>query len=102
MVDIKTLKNELNITYQTDESIEQKLSGILSRSQKIIRDYAGLYESEMIDEADEELLLNLCRYIWNGAYEDFQKNFSAELLQIRAKYAVRRMTEDERENETVS
>lgn len=102
MVDINALKNELNITYQTDLAIEQKLTGILSRAEKIIKDYAGISGEETLDEADEELLLNLCRYIWNGAYEDFQRNFSAELLQIRAKYAVRRISEDEGENESVS
>lgn len=102
MVDVKVLKNELNITYQTDTEIEQKLEGILRRSEKIVKDYAGISAEETLDEADEELLLNLCRYIWNGAYEDFQKNFSAEILQIRAKYAVRRIPEDEGENESVS
>lgn len=102
MVDVKALKNELNITYQTDLAIEQKLNGIISRADKIIKNYAGISEKETLDEADEELLLNLCRYIWNGAYEDFQKNFSAEILQIRSKYAVRRISEDEGENESVS
>lgn len=93
MITVESLKNYLNITYKTDHSIEQKLDGILQRAREIIRDYAGIPAGEEFDGADEELIYNLCRYIWNGAYEDFRRNFSAELIQLRAKYAVK---EDEK------
>lgn len=102
MLDVNAVKNELNITYQTDLAIEQKLAGILKRAVKILGEYAGIPDGEELDEVDEELILGLCRYIWNGAYEDFQKNFAAELFQLRAKYAVRGISENEEKNEPVS
>ncbi|MCM1334289.1 MAG: hypothetical protein NC084_11985 [Bacteroides sp.] len=94
MIDVSAVKNELNITYETDLAIEQRLSGILRRSEAIIREYAGIGEDEPFDDADEELILNLCRYIWNGAYEDFARNFASELLLLRAKYAVKEVGEN--------
>ena len=82
------LKNYLDITWE-DEGTDEKLAGILERARGILSDYAGTALS-FEDRQEQQLLLDLCRYIWNHALEEFEENFRPQLLMLRAKYAVRR------------
>ncbi len=82
------LKNYLNITWDED-FLDKKLESIISRAVPIISDFAGYdFTAETIIGAEKQLLLDLCRYIYNNAYEDFAVNFSSELVALRNKYAV--------------
>jgi hypothetical protein len=84
---LDTLKNYLDITWQ-DEHTDAKLSGILARAQTKICAYAG-YDLEFTEGTDElQLLLDMCRYVYNNASEDFETNYLADLLMLRAKYKV--------------
>lgn len=82
---IDKVKNYIDITWN-DKETDLKIEGIVKRATNILYKYAGtLFEIE--DESDEEqLLLDLCRYIYNHAYEDFKVNFRSELIMLRAKY----------------
>lgn len=86
---VDELKNYLDITWQ-DEGTDKKLSGILERGQHILQSYAGCELS--FEGSEKQLLLDLCRYLWNHAYEDFARNFHSELLMLRA---MRRVAADE-------
>ena len=83
---IDKVKNYIDITWQDDDLTEKKVEGITKRAIKILQSYAGT-EIDLDEDSDEEqLLLDLCRYIYNNAYEDFKINFRSELIMLRAKY----------------
>lgn len=82
------LKLYLDITWE-DVHTDAKLSGILSRAMTKMRAYAG--KSDLVfEEGSEELqlLLDMCRYVYNNASEDFESNYLPDLLMLRAKYKV--------------
>ncbi len=92
---LETLKNYLRITWDDPET-DKRLSGILTRAEHILSSFAGV--KIIFDDSNPvecQLLLDLCRYIYNEAYEEFKVNFSAELISLRAKYAVKEMSENE-------
>lgn len=93
------LKLYLDITWE-DEHTDAKLSGILSRAMTKMKAYAG--NSDLTFEAGSEelqLLLDMCRYIWNNASEDFEDNYMPDLIMLRAKYRTEAVTgEGETEN----
>lgn len=85
---LDTLKNYLDITWQ-DEHTDAKLSGILARAQTKLCAYAGAADLSFTEGTDElQLLLDMCRYVYNNASEDFETNYLADLLMLRAKYKV--------------
>ena len=91
------LKRYLDITWE-DVHTDAKLSGILSRAVTKLRSYAG--NSDLAFEAGSEelqLLLDMCRYVYNNASEDFETNYLADLIMFRAKYMVEAVKADESE-----
>lgn len=97
---LEMLKNELDITWD-DPQTDRKLSDILRRAESTLNEYAG----EPIDFTDEttweaQLLLDCCRYMWNHAFEDFETNFRAQLISLRAKRQVRDYAASESNAET--
>ncbi|MGN0612403.1 MAG: phage head-tail connector protein [Porcipelethomonas sp.] len=98
---LKELKNALRITWD-DEDSDSRLSGILERAKGILSSYAG--KELAFDDTqpfEKQLLIELCRYIDNEALEDFSINYAAELLQLRAKYAVDESGEENEEVQTL-
>lgn len=96
---LDTLKNYLDITWQ-DEHTDAKLSGILARAQTKCCAYAGVRELDFADGTEEQqLLLDMCRYVWNNASEDFEGNYLPDLIMLRAKYKVEAVNADESETE---
>lgn len=84
---IDTLKDYLDITWD-DSHTDAKLGGILARAQDKLCAYAGSDSVEFGDgTTEQQLLLDLCRYTYNNASEDFEQNYKADLLMLRAKYA---------------
>lgn len=93
------VKNYLDITWD-DEGTDKRIEGIMKRAAAILSEYAG--ETLAFDETQEcekQLFLDLCRYIRDNAYEDFKVNFSAELIELRAKFAVKGMETDDEVSE---
>lgn len=82
------LKNYLDITWDDDDT-NKKISQLLDRALKIIKGYACNQEIDYtVDLFAKQLLFDLCRLIYNNAYEDFGTNFAGELLLLRAKYRI--------------
>ena len=80
----------------TDQHTTAKLNGIISRAQSKLAGYAGcaVSELELSEESTEkQLFLDLCRYIYNNASEDFENNYRADLIMLRAAHA--EVSEDE-------
>ena len=91
---IDTLKDYLDITWD-DLHTDAKLGGILARAQAKICAYAGVESLDFADGTDEQqLLFDLCRYVYNNASEDFEDNYRADLIMLRAKYNTEAMTDE--------
>lgn len=84
-VSIETLKTYLDITWN-DPHTNTKLEGILARAQQMLCAYAGSELTFAENSAEAQLLLDLCRYIYNNASEDFADNYRADLIMLRANY----------------
>lgn len=84
------LKLTLDITWE-DDLTNRKLAGILSRAKTELNEYAGAEIDFQGETAERQLLLDLCRYIYNNAAEDFETNFKGKLIALRAKYMVEAM-----------
>lgn len=90
---LEILKTYLDITWQ-DEHTDAKLSGILARAQTKCRAYAGVDDLAFPDGSEEQqLLLDMCRYVWNNASEDFEDNYLPDLLMLRAKHRTEAMAD---------
>lgn len=86
MLLIETVKNYLDITWN-DPHTNAKVEGILARAQAKIRAYAGKPDLDFADGTEEQqLLLDLCRYVWFNVPEDFEANYRHDLIILRAKY----------------
>lgn len=91
---IDTLKNYLDITWD-DPHTNAKLEGILARAQAKIRAYAGKSDLDFADgTAEQQLLLDLCRYVWFNVPEDFETNYRHDLIMLRAKYQTEAMQDE--------
>ena len=87
------VKRYLDITWD-DAHTDEKISGILARAQNILCAYAGAELGFANDSAEGQLLLDLCRYIYNNASEDFEDNYRADLIMLRANYQTEAMDDE--------
>jgi hypothetical protein len=78
---LEAVKNYLDITW-TDDAGDTKLSGIILRGMKYLNNIAGTELDYTEEDRPRELLFDYCRYVRSHALEDFQKNFSHELLSL--------------------
>lgn len=93
---IDDVKTYLDITW-TDQHTDAKLTGIISRAQNKLAGYAGCSVSDLdlaTESVEKQLFLDLCRYVYNNASEDFENNYKHELIMLRANHAVE-VTDDE-------
>ena len=84
---IDDVKTYLGITW-SDPHTESNVTGILARAQTKLRSYAGATLDFNTESSEKQLLLDLCRYIYNNASEDFESNYKHELVMLRANHAV--------------
>lgn len=91
---IDTLKTYLDITWN-DEHTNTKLTGILSRAQAKMCAYAGADLTFDDGTEEQQLLLDLCRYVWFNVPEDFETNYRHDLIMLRAKYQTEVMPDEE-------
>lgn len=99
MVLIEALKIYLDITWN-DPHTNAKLEGILERAQAKINAYAGTTLSFEDGTVEQQLLLDCCRYIWNNASEDFEDNYRADLLLLRAQKMTEVLTDESETEDT--
>lgn len=90
---IDDVKTYLGITW-SDPHTDSNVAGILARAQSKMYDYAGTTLDFNTESSEKQLLLDLCRYIYNNASEDFEDNYKHELVMLRAEHAVE-VTDDE-------
>ena len=93
------VKDECGITW-SDEDTDRKVNGIIVRAKAILNRYAGEPCDYDADGAERQLLLSLCRYIYNSAYEEFNDNFSEEINALSSRHETLRAMEAETDDST--
>ncbi len=88
---IDDVKSYLDITW-SDPHTDTKIAGILARAENRLRSYAGAEIDLTAESSEKQLFLDLCRYIYNNAGEDFEDNYRADLMMLRANRKTEAMT----------
>lgn len=86
----KQVKRKLNITWE-DETTNARVTDIINAAIPILSHKLGITDPNMdfsISGAENMLFLAYCLYEWNHSVAEFDANYSNEIAQIRAKYAV--------------
>lgn len=83
----KLLKNELNITWDEDES-DIRLNRIVDNAKIALNEKLGAEIDYTEDGREQELFLAYCVYIWNNCANEFDDAYLNEIYQIRQKYEV--------------
>ena len=84
MIDLATVKNELQITYD-DPAVDDRICGIMTRAESHVRELIAAEADSELTGTEEQLFLDCCRYIFNGAFEAFDTNLLGTINQCRAK-----------------
>lgn len=82
---ITEIRDTLDITW-SDPDTDRKVRNIFRRSIGILDNYANTEIDYNEDMFARELLMNLCRYIWDNDYEHFKANYSMDIIALRAQY----------------
>lgn len=90
------LKNRLRITWD-DEDVE--LNQIINRAKAYFKKLTGKSFSYGPEDDETELLYERCRYVYNNASDEFEKNFERELKRLILHVALeKRKANGEQEN----
>ncbi len=82
---LKEVKDNLYISW--DENDEQ-VKSIILRSAHYFQSKVSQPLTFNIDSEEYILLLERCRYDWNNALDEFEKNYASEILAFIQSYAL--------------
>ena len=89
----ETLRNELNITWD-DEETESRLIRIITNAVVTMNRKIGSDIDYSIAGPEQELFLAYCVYVYNNCANQFDENYLNEIMQIRSIYEVEQYEED--------
>lgn len=92
----ETLRNELNITWD-DEETESRLIRIITNAVVTMNRKIGSDIDYSIAGPEQELFLAYCVYVYNNCANQFDENYLNEIMQIRSIYEVEQYEEDQNE-----
>lgn len=92
----ETLRNELNITWD-DEETESRLTRIITNAVVTMNRKIGSDIDYSIAGPEQELFLAYCVYVYNNCANQFDENYLNEIMQIRSIYEVEQYEEDQNE-----
>lgn len=84
------LKNRLRITWDEEDDY---LNKIIEQSKSYLSDLTGATFDFEKDLWEKDLLLERCRYIYNNAVDEFERNFSHELKRLIMKVALKKASD---------
>ncbi|KOS60898.1 phage head-tail connector protein [Lysinibacillus agricola] len=76
---LKELKGRLRITWDDEDA---ELERIINRAKSYLEKLTSKAFSFELDQWETELLLERCRYVYNNAADEFEKNFADELKRL--------------------
>ena len=86
---LKAVRNYLDITW-TDPALDEKLIGVIQRGKTYLNRISGAELDFSEGTRARELLFEYVRYVRANAFQDFGKDFSAELNALHADGEVER------------
>ncbi len=89
---LDAVRNYLDIPY-IDDAGDAKLAGIIARGQAYLNGVVGETIDFSVESNARQLLLDFCRYVRAGAFEDFARNFQSELIGLQMTYEAKRYGE---------
>lgn len=87
------LKDKLQVSWD-DKSTNESLIKMIKRGLKYFNGLCGTEFTFTEDSTERELLLERCRYDWNNALDDFEKNFQSELSRLILDIALQKYKEE--------
>ena len=90
----KMLKNELNITWD-DEETELRLSRIVLNATKVMDRKLGATIDYSLPGQEQELFIAYCMYVYNNVANEFDENYLNEIMQIRILHEVEDYSDEE-------
>lgn len=88
------LKNELNITWD-DEETTLRLSRIIENAVPIMNRKIGADIDYSEVGQEQELFIAYCVYLYNNCGNQFDENYFNEIMQLRQYYEVKQYEENE-------
>lgn len=88
------VKNYLDITWETSQEEDEKLSGMIRRGKAALSGKLGECDFES-DTPEKTLLLIYVMYERTGALDEFWNNYRGEIISLRLRKRVRKC-EDEK------
>ncbi|WP_391564083.1 phage head-tail connector protein [Siminovitchia fortis] len=76
---LEDLKSRLRITWSEED---KDLENIINRSESYLSELTGATFDFEKEVWPKELLLERCRYVYNNAADEFEKNFAHELKRL--------------------
>lgn len=83
---LKDTKDKLYVSWSDND---EQIKKIILRASKYIQLKITQELSFTPDSEEYELMLERCRYDWNNALDEFEKNYSSEILALIQSYALK-------------
>lgn len=83
---LKDTKDKLYVSWNDND---EQIKKIILRASKYIQSKITQELSFTPDSEEYELMLERCRYDWNNALDEFEKNYSSEILALIQSYALK-------------
>ena len=84
-IDSATIKNELDIYWQKNQT-DEKIKRYIAEGKNILRDYTGAELSFTEGSQEGRLLIAYVSYAYNKMSEYFETNYQADLIKLRLKH----------------
>lgn len=103
------VRRKLQVTWEKDEATEARIDEIIANAEQDLRDLLGIPEPEDGEDGydfskpgmENALMLNRCWYEWEGALDDFEKNYAMQIGRCRNKWMVKQYVEEQNSSSDV-
>lgn len=98
------VRRKLRVTWEDDEATNSRIEDIIANAEQDMRNLLGIPEPEDGENAfdfgqagmENMLFLNRCWYEWEGALDDFEKNYAMQIGRCRDMWMVRQYVEEQK------
>ena len=94
------VKRKLRVTWDDDEATEERIKEIIANAEQDMRNLLGIPDESNFDFSaagmENSLFLNRCWYEWEGALDDFEKNYAMQLGRCRDMWMVKQYVEEQK------
>ena len=80
------VKEKLFVSWDDDDT---KIKNIIIRASAYVQSKVSYILMFVQGSAEYDLFLERCRYDWNNALDEFEKNYSSEILSVIQFYALK-------------